>query len=95
MIFSNNVADARDVFVGTSNATGWDCYIMTETIHGRYQQKCHVTLKMISDSGSVNYLNYTFWSDGYFKNSQGFEGKVSRHETPIEWNMYMYLWDNG
>ena len=82
---------AQDVYVGTSNATGWDCYMMTETMHDINSNKFEVTLKMVTQSKNVKYLQYTFWrdsydSDWYFINSQEYRGKVSS-ETPIEWNI--------
>ena len=87
----NHFAEAQDVYVGTSNATGWDCYIMTETMHDINSNSFEVTLKMVTQSKNVKYLQYTFWrdsydSDWYFINSQEYSGKVSS-ETPIEWNI--------
>ncbi len=87
-----NTAAAEDVFVGNSPATGWDCYLMSETISnipGGYE----VTLKMIKGNGGVSYLNYKLWYDSSrdvirFSNSQGFSGIANRYETPIEWEMW-------
>ena len=95
----NNFAEAQDVYVGTSNATGWDCYIMTETIqvHKGARESYSATLKMVKSSGNVSYLDYHFWytyEDGfpvYFSNSQGYEGKISKYGTPIEWQMYQVI----
>ena len=96
-------AEARDVYVGTSSATGWDCYIMTDTIkryngdmdYGgdtAYTQKA--TLKMVTGSGNVQYLDYTFHVGNFpmwFENSQGYRGRVTRNDTPIEWNMHQVM----
>ena len=87
----NNFTQAQDVYVGTSDATGWDCYIMTETMHDINFNSFEVTLKMVTQSKNTKYLQYTFWrnsydSDWYFINSQEYSGKVSS-ETPIEWNI--------
>lgn len=87
----NNFAQAQDVYIGTSNATGWDCYMMTETMNDINSNRFEVTIKMVTKSRSVKYLSYTFWrdsynSDWYFSNSQGYSGRVSA-ETPIEWNI--------
>lgn len=98
---AQNKVEARDVFVGTSNATGWDCYLMTETIqvHRGARESYSATLKMVTGSGNVRYLDYSFWytyEDGipvYFSNSQGYRGKISQYETPIEWNMYRAIHD--
>ena len=73
---------AQDVWVGTSPATGWQCYLMTETIRD---------VKMVTQSQNVKYLYYTFregvsthyW---YFSNDQGFEGMIDQYKTPIEYN---------
>lgn len=94
MIFiGNSSANAQDVYVGTSNTTGWDCYIMTETMHDINSNSFEVTLKMVTQSKNVKYLQYTFWrdsydSDWYFINSQEYSGKVDSNETPIEWNIW-------
>ena len=91
---------AQDVWVGTSNATGWNCYVMTETINkttyvdnGRERYRIYFTLKMVTPSQSVKYLDYTLregitsrvW---YFSNAQGFEGTIDQYKTPIEYNAF-------
>ena len=94
-----NQAEAYDLYVGTSNATGWKCYVMTETIqtHKGARESYSATLKMITKSGKIKYLDYHFWytyEDGfpvYFSNSQGYSGKVSRYDTPIEYEMYQVI----
>ena len=92
----NNFVKAQDVYVGTSNTTGWACYVMTETIRetelNQYRSEYHATLKMVTNSGNVKYLDYTFFHKVtlkylYFRNSQGFEGMVDQYKTPIEYNM--------
>ena len=98
-VSAQNQAEAQDVWVGTSPATGWDCYIMTETIktHRGARESYSATLKMITNSGSVRYLDYNFWytyEDGipvYFSNSQGYSGRISKYDTPIEWQMYQVI----
>ena len=52
-------AEAYDHFVGTSEATGWDCYVMTETVE-RANDITYVTLKMVKGNGRVSYLDYRF-----------------------------------
>ncbi|MBR1397206.1 MAG: hypothetical protein IJ563_06700 [Selenomonadaceae bacterium] len=95
---------ARDVYVGTSNTTGRDCYVMTETINsyikGRRGITTDVRLKMVRRSdNNIKYLDYQFYEDGnnypYFRNSQGYEGFINEYETPIEWRMYQVIMDNS
>ena len=58
---------AQDVWVGTSNATGWNCYVMTETINkttfgsaAKESYKIYFTLKMVTQSQNVKYLEGLF-----------------------------------
>ena len=93
----NNQAEAQDVYVGTSNTTGWACYLMTETIRELDDRKLDITctLKMVTGSGGVKYINYKFHNyprNLTFTNSQGYSGKVS-YATPIELNMWNTLVD--
>ncbi len=86
-----NTAEAYDHFVGTSNATGWECYVMTETVR-RSNDTTFVTLKMVKGNGSVSYLDYRFWYDSKvdamrFSNDEGYSGIANKYETPIEWEM--------
>lgn len=90
-----NSAEAYDKYVGNSPATGWDCYVMTETI-SRSGGSTYVTLKMITGNGNVRYLDYTFWYDSRsdvmrFSNGEGFSGVANRYETPIEWEMVQVI----
>ena len=94
----NNSANAQDVYVGTSNTTGRDCYLMTETINsymaGRRGLNTEATLKMVRRSdGNVQYLYYKFYELGtvHFTNSQGYEGFIDEYKTPIEWRMYFEI----
>ena len=73
---------AQDVWVGTSNATGWNCYVMTETIrkttyitHARERDKIYFTLKMVTPSQNVKYLDYTL-SEGFTSQVWYFSLKV-------------------
>ena len=88
-------AEARDYYVGTSPATGWECYVMTETI-SRSNGNTYVTLKMYTTNGNTRYLNYRFWYDSRsdvmrFSNDSGFSGIANRYETPIEWEMVQVI----
>ncbi len=100
IILAGVKVEAADVYVGTSSATGWDCYVMTETIQrfngdmdygGETYCLYNVTLKMITRSGNVRYLDYTFHIGNFpmwFENSQGYKRRVTQKDTPIEWNMH-------
>lgn len=90
-------ADARDVWVGTSPATRWECYIMTETIRHLGDSDINLaTLKMVTKSSDVRLLEYRFWYDFRynvvrFSNSQGFNGVANAYDTPIEWRMWQVM----
>lgn len=84
-------AEAYDHFVGTSETTGWDCYVITESV-SRDDNLTYVTLKMIDGYGKPHYLGYRFWYDSSrdvmrFANDEGYSGIANRYETPIEWEM--------
>ena len=97
-----NQVEARDIYVGTSNATGWDCYAITETFRryngdmdrgGETAYTYTATLKMITRNGNVKYLDYTFHAGNFplwFENSQGYRGRVTS-STPIEWQLYQVI----
>ena len=85
---------AADYYVGTSPATGWQCYLISETISGviggQPEVNAYMTLKMVTKSGGIKYLRYHFYGGdpGYsFSNDQGFSGRVDRYSTPIESEM--------
>ena len=95
-------AEAADVYVGMSPATGYECYVMTETISYKSKNRMfvyHATLKMVDSYGDIQYLEYTFLDldndaiDVDFTNSQGFKGRATPQDTPIEWAMYTVIRD--
>ena len=92
-----NSAEAQDIWVGTSPATGWECYIMTETIRHLGDSDINLaTLKMVAKDNSVRQMEYRFWWDFRidrvrFENSQGFKGIADEYETPIEWRMWQVI----
>jgi hypothetical protein len=93
-----NTAEAREVYIGTSEATGWECYIITETIE-RFIQGDVAVLRMVKPDGSASYIRYNFNYDEdadvvRFSNEAGYSGIVNKYETPIEWAMYQYIDDN-
>lgn len=89
-------AEAYEHFVGNSNATGYDCYVITESISRNGNGRTFVTLKMVTPNGHEKYLNYQFWYDSSndvmrFSNNEDFSGIVNRYETPIEWEMLQVI----
>lgn len=89
--------EAADVYVGQSPATGYECYLMTESVRHRNEHRMlltFATLKMVDGYGNVSYLDYTFYDldgdyhDVEFSNSQDYRGMVTPRDTPIEWAMY-------
>ena len=89
-------AEAYDHYVGTSETTGWECYVMTETVERSNGGTTFVTLKMVKPNGNVSYLDYRFWYDSTrdvmrFSNDEGYSGIANRYETPIEWEMLQVI----
>lgn len=89
--------EAAEIFVGTSPATGDDCYVLTHTIDRTYEDRMVVTsvrLKTTNRYGDLHYIDYTFYAiDGgndnvQFVNSDGFKGVADPYDTPIEWAAY-------
>ncbi len=82
-------AAAEDVYLGTSDTTGRQCFLVRDSIESDRQNMTFTcTIKMIKpDTDDVQFLSYQFWfvqNDGwYFESSQGYSNKVSEH-TPIE-----------
>lgn len=87
---ANSITKA-DIFVGNSPSTGYDCYIMKNTIQKLPQSNdtFFLTLKMVTPVGEIKYLNYEFNLNGNFK-SDHYSTKASA-ETPIEWNIWQVL----
>ena len=82
-------AFAEDVYIGTSDTTGRQCYLVRDSLDCDSQNMTFTcTIKMVRPSdGDLQFLSYEFWlvrGDGwYFESSQGYSNKVSEH-TPIE-----------
>ncbi len=92
--------EAADVYVGMSPTTGYECYVMTNTISYKNEHRMFIsyaTLKMVDQYGDVHYLEYTFFDldndavDVDFTNSQDFSGRATPQDTPIEWAMYTVM----
>ena len=41
---------------------------------------------MVDGDGRAHFLNYRFWHD-----PQNYSGIVDRYETPIEWQIYVFI----
>ena len=94
-----STAQAMDYYVGTSPATGMKCYLMTETItelrHYSDGGRFAARLKMVGRT--VQYIDYELdigTSGIMFENSEGYSGEVTEQETPIEWNMCLFIAKN-
>ncbi|MBQ6005731.1 MAG: hypothetical protein IJL14_05745 [Selenomonadaceae bacterium] len=94
--------EAADVYVGKSGTTGYECYVMTDTIWRTSEHRMLIlsaTLKMVDRYGDNHYLDYKFYAlDGgnenvQFTNSDGFSGLATPEDTPIEWAMYTVIRD--
>ena len=94
--------EAADVYVGKSGTTGYECYVMTDTIWRTSEHRMLIlsaTLKMVDRYGDNHYLDYKFYAlDGgnenvQFTNSDGFSGIATPEDTPIEWAMYTVIRD--
>ena len=94
--------EAADVYVGKSGTTGYECYVMTDTIWRTDENRMVIlsaTLKMVDRYGDNHYLDYKFYAlDGgnenvQFTNSDGFSGLATPEDTPIEWAMYTVIRD--
>ena len=93
----------KEIFVGHSDVTDRDCYLLTDSIdinldefvrgrEGYYICK----IKMVKSNNDVKYLKYKFFSKTKFhppkfENDQGFSGIIDEYETPIEYNTFMAL----
>lgn len=90
---------AEDIYVGTSPATGRNCFIITETIGRSYDGRMFLgkaTLKTVNTQGDIRYIDYEFFAlDGDVRctNSENYDGPVTEQGTPIEWAMYEFIRD--
>lgn len=100
IIFASAQAEAEEIFVGTSPATGCNCYVLTETIRHMNEHRMvitAVTLKTVDDKGGVHCIDYKFFAldggfdDVHFSNSEGFSEQATAQDTPIEWATYMAI----
>lgn len=92
--------EAAEIYVGMSPATGYECFVLTDTISRKNEHRMVITsatLKMVDGYGDAHYLDYKFFAldggtaDVQFTNSQGFSGRATPQDTPIEWAMYTVI----
>ena len=95
-------AEAKEIYVGTSPVTNYECYVLTDTIGRDYDDRLIIysaRLKTVDRYGDSYYIDYKFYSidndteDVQFTNSEGFKGIVDSYDTPIEWAMFMVVRD--
>ena len=79
----NNLAEAYNVHIGTYS-TGYEAYIMTETIsfnsaYAADATSAYCTIRAIKGN-SVLYIDYNYWKDHNnnwrYSNSQGYSGRI-------------------
>ena len=93
---SQAMAEEDSTYLGVSNATGWKCFILPDSI-SLDVDVVYATLKMVDGNNRARYLDYTFFlpPDAHtkvrFRNEDGFEGAIHPKATPIEWKMYVYI----
>lgn len=84
-----STAEAREVYVGTYD-DGRAVYLLTETIQKHSAPfDCTCTVR----AGS-NYLDYSFGWDSdvlYYKNSEGYHGRVFDGNSPVAREIYRYI----
>ena len=94
-----STAQAADYYVGTSNATGMECYLMTDTITKirTYSDGARFSARLKMVGRTVQFLDYELdlGTSGFtFQNSAGYSGEATPDGTPIEWNMCQYIAKN-
>ena len=91
-----NQAEAADYYIGSFRVSGAKGYIMTESIQHTAETTYRATLKAVFPSGEVQIIYYSF-DNGYergrvtFRNSDGNSGNIDSYDTPVEYNMWRYI----
>ena len=95
LIFIGNSAQAYNYDVGIYPEGAMRGYLMTETVRvDRYNGTFSCTV-VVYPNGKPYYIDYYFWSSGgyfYFRNSDGYSEAVNSYRTPVEYNIYRYVW---
>lgn len=92
-------AKAEEVYIGTSPATGRDCYIITQSIRWQNRRVVNLSLATYLQGKDPVYISYTFreYAQGRgveFSNRHGFSGWIDKYETPIEYNTWVCVYNN-
>ena len=102
IIFAGGLAEAEEIYVGNSFATGHDCYLLTDTIRRDYEHNMVIysaTMRTLDSFDNELFIDYKFFAlddgieDVRFMNSDGDRGTVDEYDTPIEWKMFMIVRD--
>lgn len=91
-----NQAEAADYYIGSFRVSGAKGYIVTESIQQTAETIYKATLKAVFPSGEVQIIYYTFdngddMGNVTFRNSDGNSGRVDQYNTPVEYNMWHYI----
>ena len=79
--------------IGVYPATGLRAYLLTDTIT-RFSDGFSCTV-VCYPSGNPYYISYTFtqrYNGVYFTNSDGYGEYINSFETPVEYNVWKYVW---
>lgn len=89
----NNFAEAYNVNMGIYPESGLRGYLMTESIQiDRNSFHCTV---VCYPNNRPYYIDYYFYQGGngfYCRNSDGYTFQLSAYNTPVEFNVYRYVW---
>ena len=80
-------------YVGVYPESGLKAYLMTNTI-SRYRDGFSCTV-VCYPSGKPYHIQYTFnqnYNGFYFTNSDGYSEQVHSYHTPVEYNVWKYVW---
>lgn len=102
IICAGNLAEAEEIYIGSSPDTGRDCYVLTDTIYRTEEHRMtiyFVTMKTFDSFGDEIFIDYRFFDldddgeDVQFANSDGDKGIADDFNTPFEWKMFMTVKD--
>ena len=93
VVVERNNSGSSEQDVGIYPATGLRAYLLTDSI-SRWRDGFSCTV-VCYPSGRPYYINYTFNQtyDGFsFSNSDGYTSQVHSYNTPVEYNVWRYVW---
>ena len=86
-------ANAYEHDVGVYPESGLRGYLITESVsYFKHGFRCTV---VCYPNGKPYYIHYTFksnYSGFYFTNSDGYTHQVHSHYTPVEYNVWRFVW---